>query len=193
MALIAFKFEGRAALVVGAGKTGLHRARLLKADGCHVVVADPAAPHDETSLTFVREAYSQALLQGYEIVVAATNDAALNQRIVADCKARGILVNSAENDASSDFSFVSTVSRGLLTLGVSTGGASPALSRCIRKELEERYDESYAVRTELLKNIRALVLSSDLSASQRRRLLTDIADKQPDELTKILESQLYEK
>ena len=84
----------------------------------------------------VVEGYSPSLLEGVRFAVAATDNAALNARVAADCRARGIPVNSADDPDNCDFFFPALVVRGEVTVGISTGGASPALAAALRAYIE---------------------------------------------------------
>ena len=57
-------------------------------------------------------------------------------RSAADCRARGIPVNSADDPDNCDFFFPALVVRGEVTVGISTGGASPALAAALRAYIE---------------------------------------------------------
>ena len=81
--------------------------------------------------------YQEEFLEGYRIVVAATNDNALNERIAADCRARGIMVNVVDNPPLCDFIFPALIKRGPLQIAISTSGISPVLARLIKHMIEQ--------------------------------------------------------
>jgi precorrin-2 dehydrogenase/sirohydrochlorin ferrochelatase len=64
------------------------------------------------------------------------------------------------------------VRRGELLLTVSTGGASPALARRIRKELEERYGMEYATALELLTRLREKLLTEKGNSAYNKQILS---------------------
>lgn len=73
------------------------------------------------------------------IVVAATNDAEINRRIIQESKKRRIISYSVDDPASSDFSFLSVVNvKGVVEIGISTGGKSPIVAKKIRKDAAKR-------------------------------------------------------
>src|SRR3990172_4446071 len=47
-------------------------------------------------------------------------------------------------DIKTDFIVPSVLRRGLLTIAISTGGASPAMAKAIRKELQKLYGRKYS-------------------------------------------------
>jgi precorrin-2 dehydrogenase/sirohydrochlorin ferrochelatase len=175
---ILLEVGAREALVVGAGAVGRRRAKALSEAGCRVAVVSRTAPEKALppNCEFVKGRYTEAMLAGKSIVVAATNQRAVNAQIVADCKARGILVNAADDPDHSDFFFPSVIRRGDLTLSVCTEGASPSMTREIAQSLREAYPESVGERLHYLKILRAQVLKNGQSKAEQRRLLKAMTD-----------------
>ncbi len=181
-----FDLYGRVAVVVGLGKLGLARAKTLADYGCQVVGVDPIKP--KTALPkgcqLTLATYQVEHLEDAFLVVAATDDKALNRKIVADAKALSILVNAVDNPADSDFIFPAVIRRGDLTLSVCTDGASPSLTAQIRKELEQRYDESYAERLRYLKALRQKILGQNRDQNEKRLELLRLSKLELAELIK---------
>jgi siroheme synthase-like protein len=75
------------------------------------------------------------------LVVGATDDQEVNRRVSLAAQARGLFVNIVDAPELCTFIVPAQVRRGPLTIAVSTGGASPALARQLREELEERFGE----------------------------------------------------
>ena len=86
----------------------------------------------------------------------------------------------------SDFTVPSFVKRGDLLLSVSTGGKSPSLSRKIRKDLEEVYDDSYEEYVELLGQAREMIIENTSDIKERRKRLKELLDLSFDELRRII-------
>jgi precorrin-2 dehydrogenase len=99
----------------------------------------------------------------------------VNAAVAAEGSRLGILVNVADDPDAGNFHTAAAVRRGDLLLAVSTGGASPALSARIRRELEARYGDEYARLLDLLRALRAGP-ARDLGPEQRailwRRLVS---------------------
>jgi precorrin-2 dehydrogenase / sirohydrochlorin ferrochelatase len=161
------ELSGKRVVVVGGGKVGRRKAAAARAAGAVVVVVDPVAPAD------ISASYSQEHLDGAQLVFAcATPD--VNARVVADATARGLWVNSATDDG--DAILPAVVTRGDLTIAVSTGGASPALARRIREKLDAEFDDAFREWVQLLAELRPVVLVSVADPDRRRALLDDLAD-----------------
>ncbi|MGL4282782.1 MAG: precorrin-2 dehydrogenase/sirohydrochlorin ferrochelatase family protein [Eubacterium aggregans] len=185
-----FTTKERKALVVGGGRVGCRRARTLAESGCILTLVTADLPVEAVAGTTLCLAnYGQEHLEGMALVVAATDDARVNAKIVADCKARGILVNCVENPEVSDFIFPSVVRRGDLTLSVCTEGASPTLIKAIVSELRVRYDESYGPRLTYLKKLRQRTLALSLNTDEKQARLKDQAAKSVEELQKEWEKE----
>src|SRR5437773_5634744 len=91
--------------------------------------------------------------------MVATDDRAVNREVAREARERGIWVNCADDPEHCDFALPSVLRRGALTVSVSTGGASPALARLVREELERllspEYAELVAVVAEVRRSLRA--------------------------------------
>ena len=139
------------ALVVGAGRIAARRAGVLM-DFCgEVVVVGPKVHPDLESLagsgrvTLHRRAFEPGDLEGAGLVVAATNDAALNAHIAEMCRARGVPVNVASDRALCDFYFPGVVIDGEAVIGVTAGGGdhrrAKALTDLVRRCVAEDKSE----------------------------------------------------
>lgn len=137
-----FDLRGRTTLIVGGGEVALRKGELLARAGARLVVAAPdiVAPLAALALQNGGEArrreYVAADMDGCVVAVAATDDDALNRRVRADGRKRGVPVNVVDNPALCDFIFPALVDRSPLVAAVSSGGASPVLARRVRARLE---------------------------------------------------------
>lgn len=122
--------HNKTCLVVGEGEVAERKSRLLIKAGA---VIRATAAH-----------FSPADLDGVALVVAASADAALNQRASEAAKARNIPVNVVDQPDLCTFIFPSIVERGDITVAVSSGGAVPVLTRLLRARLETLLPPSLA-------------------------------------------------
>lgn len=165
---------GHRCVVVGAGAVGQRKAQSLLSAGAKVTVVAPKAAARvellsvEGKLQWLAEAYQPSHLDGARLVFAATDDPELNQRVAADARARGALVNVAEPPEAGDFAVPATVRRGEICIAVSTGGASPSLAKKLREQIETVVGEEYATLVELLGELR-MTLEQRVKAQNKRQ------------------------
>ena len=76
------------------------------------------------------------MLEGRFFAIAATGDPAVNHRVAALCRERGILVNVVDDREECTFLFPALVGRGALSVGVSTGGSSPTAAVWLKERID---------------------------------------------------------
>jgi precorrin-2 dehydrogenase/sirohydrochlorin ferrochelatase len=128
--------SGRSCLVVGGGTVALDKAHSLLDCGARVtVVAHEAEPAlRRLNVTWLARAYEPDDLRGRFLVVAATDDAALQRRVFADAEARAVLCNVPDVPELCSFILPAVHRDGPIAIAVSTGGASPALAQRLRND-----------------------------------------------------------
>ena len=130
--------EGRDCLVVGAGPVGLEKIEGLLDANAKVTVVSPAAipAVRELPLTWIRRDYETSDLEGRFLVVAATNVPAVNRQVYEDAEGRAMLCNVADVPELCNFILPAVLRRDPIAIGISTGGASPALAQRLRRDIE---------------------------------------------------------
>lgn len=109
-------------------------------------------------------------LNGLKLVVAATDDQPVNELASRLARRRGIWINVVDQPRICSFIFPSVVRRGRLVLAISTGGISPALSKWIRKDLENRYGPEFERLLEGMRKVRGQVIRRVSGVARRKRL-----------------------
>lgn len=142
------QLEGARGLLVGGGRVACRKAEKLLPFGARLTVVAPeicAELAGMAGLTLCRRPFADSDLDpAPDFVIAAAGDRALNRRIAALCKARRILVNVVDDPAGCGFYFPALVQRGRLTVGISTGGASPTAAAWLRRRLEAELPPGFA-------------------------------------------------
>lgn len=116
-------------LIVGGGAVALRKIEKLLPYGPKLTVCAPSLlPEIENipGLTLLRQAFAPSMIEGKLFVIAATDDRAVNRRIAALCRERRVPVNAVDDREACTFLFPALVKRGPLSVGISTGGASPS-------------------------------------------------------------------
>ena len=181
---IFLKLTGRRSIVVGAGHLAESKiASLRAADASITVIAPEASPAIAEQaaageLTLHRRPYHPGDLDGAFLVVAATNDPAVNRAVFAEATASGVLCNAVDDPPFCDFYFPSVVRRGDLQIAISTAGNSPALAQQLRKELNEQLPLDLGDWLQDLGDLRREVVAAEPLNESRRLLLHELAQRQ---------------
>lgn len=173
------KLQDRLVLVVGGGEVALRKARLLVEAGAVLRVV---APEIRDELRELAGADAQLLQRGYQaddldgvcLVIAASDDEALNARISAQAQARGIPVNVVDAPKLCSVIFPAIVDRSPLIVAVTSGGDAPVLARLIRAKIETWIPATYGQLAGLAKKFRAQVKGLFPDVQQRRVFWEDV-------------------
>ncbi|MBU0484248.1 MAG: bifunctional precorrin-2 dehydrogenase/sirohydrochlorin ferrochelatase [Proteobacteria bacterium] len=170
------KISGRHCVVIGGGRVAERKAKALLSCGGLITVISPeltselAALHRAGSLRWIDRHYRSGDLRQAFLVIAATDDPEAQRIIAAEADEYNILLNVADVPKWCNFILPATVSRGDLTVSVSTGGKSPALARKLRRQLELQFGPEYEVLLIILGEVRTKVLKSERSQSDNKQI-----------------------
>jgi precorrin-2 dehydrogenase/sirohydrochlorin ferrochelatase len=160
---VALDVRGRRCLVVGGGPVAARKAASLQECEAQVVVIAPrldaAFEPLRARLEYSARAYQPGDCAGCVLVFACTDQSAANAAIAAEARERGVWCNRADAPQASDFHSAAALRRGDVCIGLSTGGASPALARHLRARLAECVGPEYSALLELLQARRAALPS----------------------------------
>ena len=138
-------FTDGTVLVFGGGSVGARKARRFAREASVVVVGPELPADDYGGAETVRAAPDPADVPAWfervdpALVVAATDDPDVNEAVARAADERDVLVNRTDRSGGRDVGSVvvpATVRDGEVTVAVSTGAASPALARELRKRIE---------------------------------------------------------
>ncbi|WP_292302512.1 bifunctional precorrin-2 dehydrogenase/sirohydrochlorin ferrochelatase, partial [Megasphaera sp.] len=130
-------------------------------------------------LTWQPRTYQAGDESAFFLIICATDDEAVSHAVAAAAKAQGKLLNVCDVPDLCNFTLPSIVRQGDLQLTISTNGKAPALSRWLRKQLEQHFDERYGRWLTELAAIRrqgqsVLPTSRDRQAFWRQALTDDV-------------------
>ena len=154
--------ENKKCVVIGGGKIALEKiSGLIEANAKVEVIAPKVCAEVEKlfqsgKINLIREKYSSEKISDGVILIAATNNFELNQKILSDGREKNFLVNIVDS-FDGDFTVPSRIRRGDFLLAISTGGKSPGFSRFVRQMLEKDFDENFAQGVEIISKYRAEV------------------------------------
>lgn len=138
--------KNRPVLVVGGGKIAYRRLILFLEEGAKVTVVSPEIIKDIEDLFYKKliswqqKKVELSDLQTAFIIIAATNDPAINEWVAANVN-EFQLVNVASNMTKGNFIVPKSVKKGRLSISVSTNGASPKRAKEICEQLSSQFDE----------------------------------------------------
>jgi precorrin-2 dehydrogenase/sirohydrochlorin ferrochelatase len=172
----------RPVVIVGGGPVAVRKAKgVLEAGATRVRVVSPtidAAMPPEVER--VEASYEPAHLEGAGLVFAATDLPAVNDSVVRDARARGVLVSRADaaDESAGDFTVPAHWRSGPATLAVSAGG-SPALAVTIRDGLLAHWDDRWTRMAELMLVFRSQFRAApDIGPATRREIYRDLAGEE---------------
>ena len=148
MALFPFfvNIEGSNGLITGGGKHALEKIQRLKPYGPKLRVISkeflPEIKADKDLELIYRDFEERDLDSLPAFVIVAGHDAEENHRISELCRERRIWVNVVDDQEYCDFIFPSLIAHGSLSVGICTGGASPATGVMLKRKMEEQIPEN---------------------------------------------------
>jgi precorrin-2 dehydrogenase/sirohydrochlorin ferrochelatase len=195
---IFLEMKDRRCVVIGGGAVAERKVEGLVAVGANVTVISPVITDGlrdlltQGAIRHVAREYQASDRAGYDLVFVATDNSEINAAVFSEARSLRIWVNSADDPDHCDFILPAVIRRGDLTVAVSTGGASPAVTRAIREELDEYFTADYArfiqIAGEVRRELREKSVSPPASAWNRalqgdfRRLIKEGRPVQAKEL-----------
>jgi siroheme synthase (precorrin-2 oxidase/ferrochelatase) len=129
---VTLNLSGVRCLVVGAGAVGARKEATLRAAGADVTVVAPER----------NRAFRPGDCAGHRLVVAATDDGAVNDAVQADAHAHGAWCNRADRADGGDLAFAAIHRAGDVTVGVSTDGTDPRRAVEVRDRIAAVLDDA---------------------------------------------------
>lgn len=167
--------EGKNVLVVGAGEVALRKSKALIDQGAIVTVIAPII-HSEfykVQCNIYEKPFENQDVQGYYMVIAATNDKKLNDYIYSVCNNKNIWCSTVTNGSSSDFNFLSFEEVDHLTIAVGTNGKSPFFAKWLLNKLVYSLDRDVLNKFKAHSMLREIVVKNIEDGKEKRRLLKD--------------------
>ena len=178
---ISLKLQQQPCLIVGGGHIAYRKAVLLAKAGAVIHVI---APEIESNLLetvessqgqYVQAPFSPDIqLRNYRLVIAATNDKAVNIQVFEACEAEKILVNSVDDPPHCRFMVPAIIDRSPLVVSIATNGTSPVLSRQIRTQLEATIPHGMGKLADFSGQWRASVKAKIINPDERRIFWEDL-------------------
>jgi len=170
-------------VVVGGGGVALRKLEILLQFGANPIIVAPEMSSSieelgcQGKISITKKEYSRQYIDGAFLVIAAASEREVNENVFRDAQQSNIPVNVADDPGKCTFIFPSVVKRGDLVIGISTSGKYPALSKKIRKTIEEVFPDEYSGILNLLADFRYKVRKGVANREQRERILRCVIDE----------------
>ena len=177
---ICLDLEGRACVVIGGGRVAARKVLGLLSCSAQVSVISPELTEEllkqykKGNIEWIDREYCQGDLKQAFLVIAATDNEEIQQKIYEEAVTYNILLNVADVPQRCNFILPATARQGDLMIAISTSGKSPALARKLRIELEKKYGAEYRVLVDILGAIRPEVLASGLEQSDNEQVFKQL-------------------
>lgn len=174
--------RGRAVLVIGGGEVATRKVLALLQAGARVRVhalawaAELEALREEGQVERLDGRFDPAWLDDAWLVVAATDDGALNREVAAAAQARHRWVNVVDDAALSSYQVPAVIDRAPLQIAISSAGAAPMLARQLRERLETELDHALGPLATLFAQHRQLIREHFPDTSVRRRWFEQVLE-----------------
>lgn len=174
--------KNKRCLIVGGGSIALRKARLLAQAGARVCVVAPeidAGLRDiaqQSAGEIHQRIYRTTDLHDVALVIAATDDVAINTQVSADAHARHLPVNVVDSPALCSVILPSIIDRSPVMIAVSSGGQSPVLARQLRAKLESLIPAAYGRLAALVGKFRSNAAQKFPDIDERRKFWEEIID-----------------
>lgn len=160
-------------LVVGGGDVALRKVQTLVKAGADVLVVahdicDEIRDIAADNLSLLVQSYDSELLSDKWLVIAATDDEALNDKVHLDALAQKIFVNVVDDPKRCHFITPAIIDRSPIVFAISSGGEAPVLARLWKESLEQQIPQWTGKIASLAGSYRQKVKAKFKDFGQRR-------------------------
>jgi siroheme synthase-like protein len=183
--------NGCMVLVVGGGRVAARKVESLRAAGAAVRVVSPelepslSASVEHSLIEHRARPFQEEDLADVSLVISATDDPVVNERVYRLAQARRIFCNVVDQPSLCSFIAPAVIRQGNIRIAISTGGRSPALAVRIKKEIAARIDSAYAELLEILASLRSQVADCFPGPEARAEIYHAIAESEALELLRL--------
>jgi len=180
----------RLVVIIGGGIVALRKVKALIPTNAKItIIADKIEQEltefaATTDIELTNTLYSKDHLTGAYLVIAATNDNKLNERIYNDCQDLKILCNVVDQLHLCDFFVPAVIKHGHLQIAISTDGLCPAYAAHLRKKLQTLFTDQHSQFLIELEAIRKQIIEQVPSAGRKAILQKLVNDDSFDRFTK---------
>ena len=187
--------NGRRCVVIGGGMVALRKVTTLLGYGAKITVVSPTATQrlrryaKQRKIEHLARRFRPSDLRGAWLVYAATDDQAINELVYRTATRRRIFTNVVDQKPLCSFIAPAIFKRDLLTIAVSTGGASPTVAKRLRQDFQRMIGSAYGPMLRLLMDLRGVAKQKLPSYNDRKRYFDQLVQGQVFELIRAGKAQ----
>lgn len=172
---ILFDIRWRRCLVVGGGRVAVQKINALLNAGARVTVVSPSIDPLITAwlpyrmVEHIAREYETGDLAGHCLVVAATDNEQVQQRVSEDAKQAGIPCNVVDRPDLCTFIMPAIYAADDLTVAVSTNGSCPGFARLLRDHLTTVLGPEYPLALRIFAKLRERWQNDAVPMEERQR------------------------
>jgi precorrin-2 dehydrogenase/sirohydrochlorin ferrochelatase len=184
--LVDLHFKGKYVVIVGGGSESYRKTPTFVEAGAKILVVSKTFSdgikklHATGKLELLEaevkdaKAFVKNLKPKPDLLVAVTNDHALNAALIQHAKSAGCMVYAVDNPAASDFILPAIAKVGEVRIAISTTGKSPAMARELRQRIEKLITQEDLLQIKLQTYARAVLKKRIFDQKVRRKVLYEV-------------------
>lgn len=183
---LAINLAHKNVVIIGGGVIATQKLRTLQGYGADITVVAPTLTSEAAVLLnevqgkWLQQSFEPQHVQNAFVVFIATNNKAVNESVSAAVVANQLVLR-ADDVSQGNMLNQAVVRRGALSIAVCTEGASPSLTRKLKKDFEAQFPLAYAHYVEFLAQARQQIVI-EVASELRRELLQRLVDDRLKEL-----------
>jgi uroporphyrin-III C-methyltransferase/precorrin-2 dehydrogenase/sirohydrochlorin ferrochelatase len=176
------RLEARRCAVIGGGSVAERKTRELVRAGARVTVLSPDATAGLERLArngkidWLAEPYTDQPLAGFWLIVAATDDKALNTRVFEAAEAAQTFCNVVDDPERCSFIMPAIVRRDPVTIAISSDGHAPVIARWVKGLIEVLVPQQLGALATLAGRWRGRVKTAISDIDERRRFWESVLE-----------------
>lgn len=177
---IFFNIAQRPCIVIGGGDVATRKVIMLRKAQGQVTVISPELcdelqeMHAQGEIDYVPAEFHAEQLTSACLVIAATDDEAVNEAVSVAAKRLNIPVNVVDAPALCTFTMGSVIDRSPVVIAISSEGNAPVLARHIRSKIETMLPAAYGRIATIAGEFRDQVKAKFSNLPARRRFWEDV-------------------
>ncbi len=181
-------FKHKPCLIVGGGDIALRKTQLILRAGANITLVAPDISDELKSLLnqsqhqLVHRKFSDDDVLDKTLVIAATDNEAVNQQVSMAARKHRCLVNVVDSPKLSDVIVPAIIDRDPIIVAVSSGGKAPVLARQLRTKIETLVPASYGALASLAGKFRDKVKTVFKTTQDRRYFWESVFEGLPAEM-----------